>query len=195
MRRLIGFMVLAFAAAVCSLSASATNAADGDKEKEKGTGVVVDLDGLQATTPGNWKEEKPANKLRYMQFRLAKKGDDKDDAELVIFKGLGGGSKANIQRWKDSFVPPEGKTIDDVAKVEEIKIGGRPATLVDIHGTYKVKLQPFNPRSKVEQKANYRMLAIYYDGSDNPYQIKLTGPAKTIEVYKKGFDGWVKSFK
>ena len=39
------------------------------------------------------------------------------------------------------------------------------------------------------------MLAIYYDGADNPYQIKLTGPAKTVEAYKKGFDDWVKNFK
>lgn len=195
MRRLIGFMVLAFASAVCSPSASETNAADGDKEKAKGKGVVVDMDGLKSTTPSDWKEEAPANRMRLLQFRLTKKGDDKEDAELVIFKGLGGGVKANVQRWKDSFVPPEGKTIDDVAKVEEIKIGGRPATLVDIHGTYKVKLQPFNPRTKVEQKANYRMLAIYFDGADNPYQIKLTGPAKTVQAYKKGFDEWVKNFK
>ena len=115
MRRLIGFMVLAFLTAACSPSASESNAADGDKEK--GKGAVVDLDGLKSTTPGDWKEEAAANKMRYMQFRLPKKGDDKEDAELVIFKGLGGGSKANIDRWKGMFIPPEGKTIDDVAKV------------------------------------------------------------------------------
>ena len=72
----------------------------------------------------DWKEEKPANRMRLMQFRLSKKGDDKEDAELVLFKGLGGGSEANVKRWKDSFVPPEGKKIDDVAEVKEIKIGG-----------------------------------------------------------------------
>lgn len=193
MRRLIGFMVLAFMAAACAPSASESNAADGDKEK--GKGAVVDLDGLKSTTPGDWKEEAAANKMRYMQFRLPKKGDDKEDAELVIFKGLGGGSKANIDRWKGMFIPPEGKTIDDVAKVQEIKIGDRPAAYLDIQGTYEFSAQPFNPRSKKEKKPNYRMLAIYYDGADNPYQIKLTGPAKTVEAYKKGFDEWVKNFK
>lgn len=193
MRRLIGFMVLAFMAAACSSSTSESSAADGDKDK--GKGVVVDLDGLKSTTPGDWKEEAPANQMRFMQFRLPKKGDDKADGELIIFKGLGGGSKANVERWKKQFVPPEGKKIEDVAKVKEIKIGDRPAIYLDIQGTYLFNPAPFNPRSKPEEKPNYRMLAIYLDGADNPYQIKLTGPAKTVEAYKKGFDEWVKNFK
>jgi hypothetical protein len=191
MRRVIGCLILAFTTTACSPSASETNPADDDK----GKGVVVDLDGLQSTTPPEWKEEAPANRMRFLQFRLPKKGDDKEDAELVIFKGLGGGSKANVQRWKDQFIPPEGKKIDDVAEVKEIKIGDYPAVYLDIQGTYKVKLQPFNPRSKEEKKPNYRMLAIYFDGPKDVYQIKLTGPAKTVEAYKKGFDEWLKNFK
>jgi hypothetical protein len=195
MRRLIGFLMLAFVAAACSPTANESNAADGDTDKEKGKGVIVDLDGLKSTTPSDWKAEKPANTMRFMQFRLLKKGDDKEDAELVLFKGLGGSAKDNVQRWKDSFVPQDGKKIDDVAEVKEIKIGGHPAVYVDIQGTYKVRLQPFNPRSKVAEKPNYRMVAIYFDGPKDLYQIKLTGPAKTVEAYKKGFDEWVKNFK
>lgn len=195
MRRLIGFSMLAFVAAACSPTVGESNAADGDKDKAKSKGVIVDIDGLKSAAPGDWEEEAPANRMRFMQFRLPKKGEDKADAELVIFKGLGGGDKANVQRWKDSFTPPEGKKIDDVAEVKEIKIGGRPGVYVDIQGTYKVRLQPFNPRSKVEEKPHYRMLAIYYDGNKDVYQIKLTGPAKTVEAYKKGFDEWVKNFK
>jgi hypothetical protein len=195
MRRVIGFMVLALMAAACGPSASESNAADGDKDKDKPKGVVVDLDGVKSTPPGEWKEEAPANRMRYMQFRLPKKDGDKSDAELIIFKGLGGGGKANIERWKKQFVPPKDKKIDDVAKVKEIKIGDRPALYLDVEGTYLFNPQPFDPRSKTEEKPNYRMLAIYFDGSDNPYQIKLTGPAKTVEAYKKGFDEWVKNFK
>jgi hypothetical protein len=193
MRRLVSFLMLAFVAAACSPSASESNAAD--RDKDKGKGVVVDLDGLKSTTPGDWKEEAPSNRMRFMQFRLPKKGDDKEDAELIIFKGLGGGGKANVERWKKQFLPPKDKQIDDVAKVEEIKIGDRPALYLDIYGTYLFNPQPFNPRSKPEERPNYRMLAIYLDGADNPYQIKLTGPAKTVEAYKKGFDEWVKNFK
>ncbi len=191
MRRILGFVVLAFLVQACSPSASESTAADNDK----GKGVVVDLDGLKSTTPGDWKEEEPTNRMRLLQFRLPKKGDDKDNAELVIFKGITGEARANIKRWKEQFVPPEGKSIDEVAKVEEIKIGGHPATYLDVQGTYLFKAAPFNPNAKAEKKPHYRMLAIQFEGPKDVYHIKLTGPAKTVEAYKKGFDDWLKNFK
>lgn len=193
MRRLIGFMMLAFMAAACSPSASETSAADGDKNK--GNGVVVDLDGLKSTTPGTWKEEAPSNSMRLMQFRLPKKGDDKHDAELVVFRNISGSAKDNIARWKAQFTPPEGKKVEDVAKVEEFKVGGATLTYLDVSGTYLLKTRPFDPSDKGEKRPNYRMLAVQFEGPKNVYHIKLTGPAKTIEANKKGFDEWVKNFK
>jgi hypothetical protein len=193
MRHILGFIGLAFLALACNPSASESTAADGDKDK--GKGVVVTLDGLKSQAPASWKEEAPANRMRFMQFVLPKKGDDKDDAQLIIFKGLGGDSKANIARWKAQFVPPDGKKLDDIAKVEEIKIGGHAATYLDVQGTYKFNPQPFNPKSKTKNKPDYRMLAIHFEGPKDVYHIKLTGPAKTIDAYKKGFDEWLKNFK
>jgi hypothetical protein len=191
MRRILGFVVLAFLAQACGPSAGESTAADNDK----GKGVVVDLDGLKSQAPADWKEEEPSNRMRYLQFRLPKKGDDKDNAELIVFKGLGGDAQANVKRWKDQFVPPEGKTIDEAAKVEEIKIGGHPATYLDMRGSYLFKFPPFDPNAKVQKKPNYRMLAIHFEGPKDVYHIKLTGPAKTVEAYKKGFDDWLKNFK
>ena len=162
---------------------------------DKDSGVVVDMDGLRSRAPAAWKEQPPANRMRFAQFRLPKQGADKDDGELVIFKGLGGSAKANVQRWKDMFQPPAGKKIDDVAKVEEIKIGGRDAVYLDISGTYVFRARPFDPNSPKEKKPDYRMLAVQWDGPQAPYQIRLTGPAKTVEHYKKGFDEWLKGFK
>ena len=191
MRRILGFVVLAFLAQACGPSAGESTAADNDK----GKGVVVDLDGLKSQAPADWKEEEPSNRMRYLQFRLPKKGDDKDNAELIVFKGLGGDAQANVKRWKDQFVPPEGKTIDEAAKVEEIKIGGHPATYLDMRGSYLFKFPPFDPNAKVQKKPDYRMLAIHFEGPKDVYHIKLTGPAKTVEAYKKGFDDWLKNFK
>ncbi|HEY7329441.1 MAG TPA: hypothetical protein VH592_17515 [Gemmataceae bacterium] len=193
MRRLLGFLMLAFLAAACSPSANESNAADGDKDK--GKGVVVDLDGLKSTAPGDWKEEAPSNRMRFMQFRLPKKGDEKHDAELIIFRNISGTAKENVKRWKDQFTAPEGKTIDDVAKVEEMKVSGAELTYLDVSGTYTFKTRPFDPGDKGEKRPNYRMLAVQFDAPKNVYHIKLTGPAKTVETYKKGFDEWVKNFK
>jgi hypothetical protein len=39
------------------------------------------------------------------------------------------------------------------------------------------------------------MLGVHFEAEKNPYHIKLIGPAKTVEHYKKGFDEWLKGFK
>ena len=162
-------------------------------EDKKGT--VVDLDGLKSKTPAEWKEVAPSSKMRFMQFRLPKAEGDKEDAELQLFKGLGGSAKDNVKRWQDQFTPPKGKSIDDVSKITELKIAGHKATLLDVHGTYLFKARPFDPNDKGEKRPDYRLLAVHFDGPKNVYHIRLVGPAKTVEAYKKGFEEWLKNFK
>src|SRR5262249_44561313 len=162
---------------------------------DEAKGVVVEFDGLKSTTPASWKEETPSGKMRYKQFRLPKVEGDKADAELLIFRGLGGSAKENIQRWKGQFQPPAGKNIDDVSKVVEMKVAGAKATYLDVSGVYLFKARPFDADEKPEKRPDYRMLAVHMDGPKNVYHIKLVGPAKTIGHYKQGFDEWLKAFK
>ena len=132
MRHASWLIVLAIAAIpACSSSPAADEA----------KGTEVDLDGLKATTPASWKKEDPSNNFRWMQFRIPKVKDDKEDAELAISKGLGGGANPNVERWKASFKPPAGKSADESAKVEEIKIGGQKATYLDVSGTFTALLE------------------------------------------------------
>jgi hypothetical protein len=171
-----------------ALAAAGLRAAD-----NKGT--VVDLDGLKSAAPSTWKEEAPSNQMRLAQFKLPHAAGDSYDAELVIFKALGGSAADNVARWKGQFTPPEGKTANDVSKVTELKIAGRDATQLDIHGTYLYKKRPFDPNERGEKRADYRLIGIQFDGPANVYHIRLLGPAKTVEEYKKGFDEWLKNFK
>ena len=183
MRHAAWLMVLALAAVpACGVA----NGSSADEPK----GTEVDLDGLKATTPADWKKQEPSNQFRWMQFGVPKAKGDADDAELVMSKGLGGGAEANVARWKAAFKPPSGKSIDDAAKVGEITIGGVKATYLDVSGTYTV---PF--AQKADVRPDYRMLAVYYEGKDNVYTFKLVGPAATVEAAKKSFDDWLKSFK
>lgn len=181
----LALMVLA------GLSSMAWSADEGKKDK----GAVVTLDDVSSRTPATWKAERPANRMRFAQFLLPKQGDDENDAELIIFKGLGGSAKANVDRWKAQFLAPKDKTIADVSKVREIKIGGMEATRLDIHGIYKFKARPFDPSAPEERRAHYRMVAIQVEGPRDVYQIKLVGPDKTVEHFLKGFDQWIKDFK
>ena len=179
-----------FGAVALAVAAFVGLAAADDKK-----GTVVTLDGLSSRTPAEWKEEAPANQMRLTQFALPKVKDDKADAELVVFKGITGAAKDNVARWKGQFQPPKDKKIDDVAKVEEFKVGDVKVTYLDVEGTYLYKARPFDPQAKVEERPDYRMLALQFEGPKENYHIKLTGPAKTVEQYKKGFDDWIKAFK
>jgi hypothetical protein len=187
MRRAALFVVLALGALAFAAVTGRTDARD-----DKGT--EVEIDGVKMTAPAEWKAEKPTGGLapKYL-FRLPKKGDDKDDAELKIFEGLGGSAEANVERWKGTFVPPKGKSIDDVAKVEKMEVGGRKVTYLDISGSYKFR-DPSKPNAKEELRPDYRMLAVQINGKE-VYHLKLVGPAKTVDAYKKGFDDWLKTLK
>jgi hypothetical protein len=156
-------------------------------------GTVVTLDGLSAKTPADWKEGE-ATKLRFKVFSLP--GKDAGDAELVIFyfgEGGGGGTKANIERWKQMFRPPTGKDIDDVSKVTETKAGSVDVVRFEVTGTYLYKPNPM--AEKVEPRKDHKMVAIIYQSPKGPYFIRLVGPETTVNAHLKGFDSWLNSFK
>jgi hypothetical protein len=162
-----------------------------------GKGTEVTLDNLKSTAPANWKSQPPSNKFRAYQF-LVPGASDKDSAELVIFyfgAGSGGSVEDNINRWKGTFQAPQGKTIDQVSKVEKKKIAGAELTYLDIHGTFLSKNPPFDPNAKSERRENYRRFGVFFDSKNGPYFITLTGPAATLEREKKAFDSWLESFK
>lgn len=155
----------------------------------------VELGGLKSTPPAAWKEAPVASPMRLKQFTVPGKTGD---AELVIFffgQGQGGSAQANLDRWKQQFQPPAGKTLDDVSKVTTAKIGkAAKSTTLDISGTYLFKASPMAP-GEPEPRPNHRMLAVVLETEKGNYYIKLTGPAPTIEQNKKAFDGWLKAFK
>jgi hypothetical protein len=166
-----------------------------------GQGTVVDLGGLKSRTPAEWKEQpvSPIQKQggRLLHFVLPKVEGDKLDADVLVFYfgGQGGSVKENLPRWKGMFIPPQGKSIDEVTKVEEFKVGQVPVTSVDIHGTYKFKKAPFVPDEQAERRPDHRMIAVYFDSKNGPYYLRFVGPEKTVAHYKAGFDKWLRSFE
>lgn len=187
MRRYCGLATGPLIAAVLFAAASRTDAAE--------NGTVVELGHLKSRTPATWKEGAASNRMRLAQFILPKAEGDKYDAEVVIFQGISGSAKENIDRWKGQFNPPQGQSINDAAKVSETKVADADVAVLDVRGTYKFKAQPFNPNAKEELRPDYRMVGVVFTVSDKPYHIRFVGPAKTVEKYKSGFDEWLKAFK
>jgi len=151
---------------------------------------VIEIDGLTSTAPTDWIQELPTGDMRQAQFRLPGAGGG--DATLVVFRNIGGTAKANVERWKDQFT----KT-DVEPRVETFSLGGRDAALLDIQGTFDEgkSMAPHAGRMPPHQQPDYRMIAVHVDGKQGPFHIKLTGPARTVERYKQGFDDWLKAFK
>ena len=169
-----------------------TLAGDG---KNTAKGTVVRLDDLKSQTPADWKSEKPANRLRAYQFRLVRAKGDANDVELAILSDLTGTPEQNVKRWKDMFVPPDGKTLDDVSRVDMLKVGAVRVTYLDVHGTYLYTDRPFAPRSSAKPLPGYRMLAVMFQTPDGSHLIRLIGPASTVAAHKQAFDRWLKNFK
>ena len=161
----------------------------------------VEFGPYKSKAPEAWKSSAASNTMRVYQATLPKAEGDAEDAELVVFffgEGGGGGVKANIERWKGAIKAPEGKKIDDVSKVTEMKVNGDKITLtyLDIaEGMYMAKKQPFNPKSETVEKDGYRMLGVVIECEKGPYFVRVTGPKKTVEKHKKDFDEWVKGIK
>ncbi|MEY4190762.1 MAG: hypothetical protein RIR17_1498 [Planctomycetota bacterium] len=184
-------MIRIFPKALATMLASAVFAFSVAAQEKTG-GITID--GKKSPIPAEWKEEAPTNRMRYAQFVLPKVAGDTRDAEIVIFKGLGGSAQANIDRWKDQFKGPDGGKIGNNAKVTEIKVAGKPALYLDMKGSYLFKSAPFDPNAKAELLENYRMLATHVD-AESIYHIRLTGPDKTVQKYREGFEKWLANFK
>jgi hypothetical protein len=164
-------------------------------EDKKGT--VVEVVGLKATTPADWKEEAPSNRMRLAQFKLEKAKDDAEDAELSVFISPGGGGiDANLKRQVAKFKLADGVKPEDAIKEEKLKVAGYSAMLQDITGTFLLKAAPFDPNSKVTEKEKFRQLyCIFEDEDGKVVSFILVGPEKTIDKHKKAFTEFMTSFK
>lgn len=157
-------------------------------------GTVVKLDKLSSTTPADWKSEKPITRLRSHQFRLPGAKDAKD-AEIFIFPDLTKSVEENFTRYKDMFVPPEGKTVDDISKTAKIEVGKAKVSILDVEGTWQYRERPFDPKSKQETRPDSRVIFVIFNTDDGNYLIRLAGPNATVKQHAKAFYDWIKAFK
>ena len=151
----------------------------------------VELAGMKAAPPAEWKSEPPSNAMRMAQFKLPKADGDADDAELAVFMFPGGSGtvKQNLDRQLAKFLEDGRKD-----KTAKIKVGTIEATYQDVTGTFKKK--PFPMAEKFTPVAGQRQLYVVFEGGDGKqYYMTLLGGEKTVEKHKKGFEDWLKSFK
>src|SRR6476646_2839407 len=99
-----------------ALCAPAASAADPQKP--------VQIGSLHATPPAEWKAEKPVNRLRSHQFKLPSGEAGVADGEVNVRPQSSPKPEKEFPRWKAEFEPPDGKTLDDIAKESSFEVGG-----------------------------------------------------------------------
>jgi hypothetical protein len=156
----------------------------------------VKVNDLSAVPPADWKAEKPSNRLRSHQFRLPSGEKDVPDAEVSVYPESSPDVKKGHERWLATFVPPEGKTIEEASTVTKVAVAGAKAvTVLDVTGTWKYKERPQDPKSKEELRAEWRVVWVIVEGREESAHVRLAGPAAVVEKHKKGFDGWLAGLK
>ncbi len=159
------------------------------------TPVVVKFGKLSAEVPKDWTSEKPANRLRSHQFRLPSGEAGVADAELYVMPESNPDPAKSFPRWKASFVPPDGKTLDDMAKVSKFEVNGARVHLLDVSGTWRYRERPFDPKSKEELRPDYRAVWAIVVVGDEATHLRLSGPRAVVGKHYPAFEKWLKGMK
>ena len=158
-------------------------------------GTETKINGMKSTTPADWKSEKPSNLLRSYQFKLPG-AKDAGEAEVTVYPESHPNPAKSFPRHKAEFIPPEGKTIDDISKTEKWDVKGATVTVLDISGgTWKHKERPQDPTSKEMLLDNYRVVWVIVAEKDEATHIRLSGPKATVDKHYKAFEAWIKGLR
>ena len=158
--------------------------------------VAVKLGVLTAEAPAGWKREKPANLLRSFQFKLPSGDESLADAELAVYPESSPKVEAKFDEWRSTFVPPDGKTLDEVSKTSKFELPrGTTAHVLDVSGTWNYRERPKDPRSKRETRPEYRAVWVILVQKDETVHIRLSGPQTVIAKHYPAFETWLKSAK
>jgi hypothetical protein len=135
------------------------------------------------TDPAGWQKVPSGSPMRKATYKVPAAPKDPEDGELAVFyfRGEGGSTEANIQRWIGQF--PDAKPAD--AKRSQRNVSGMNQTIVEVEGTYSGGGMPGGPAAT--PKPQYRLIGAVVETPAGPYFFKLTGPKKTVEAAKSTF--------
>ena len=169
--------MLAVALAVC-LSAGPAGAGQGT---------------LRFSAPPEWLEQQPSSTLRVAEYLLPRLEGDVEDAELVVFYFGGGGGtvEANLERWTNQMLQPDGTPSAEVATTTSFLVGDLPVTLLEVPGTFAAEVRP-GSRMRY-YKPDFRLLAAVVETPAGPYFFKLTGPGRTVRRWADSFEATIES--
>ncbi len=166
-------------AATRSSSARATEKAQG------GTGAVR-ASSITWTAPESFKLVDSPSTMRLATYKIAHAEGDSEDAELSVTQ-VGGGAKANLDRWRGQFQSPNEREASDTT------VGDLKVSVIWLEGAYGG--MAMGPNAAATPKGDYALLGavVEWPGHGDPHFFKMTGPKKTVEAARPAFDELVHS--
>ena len=158
-------------------------------------GTTVEFGKLKAIAPASWKVEKPANRLRSHQFKLASPEKELADAEVIVLPESNANPEKAFPGWKKTFEPPDGKTLNEVTEASKFTVGNVVVHTLDISGTWNYRERPLDPKSKLEIKPEYRAVWMIVVVGEDAWHVRFSGPQKVVEKHLVDVIAWVKSLK
>ena len=137
--------------------------------------------------PDEWIVEDVSSPMRLAQFTLPRTEGDVEDGELTVFYfgGGGGAVDANLERWTNQMLQPDGSPSADVATTTSFMVGTLAVTLLDVSGIYAAEVRPGSGMRY--HKPGYRLKAAVVETPAGPYFFKLTGPEQTVRTWEDRF--------
>ena len=148
---------------------------------------------LRFEPPEDWIVEDVASPMRVAQFVLPKADGDAEDASLVVyfFGGAGGTVEANLERWTNQMLQPDGRPSTDVATTTSFLVRELPVTTLDVPGTFSAEVRPGSGMRY--HKPGFRLKAAVIETPNGPYFFKLTGPDRTVLRWDDRFATFIES--
>ncbi len=138
--------------------------------------------------PEGWQKAENPSPMRKATYKIPRAEGDPEDAEMSVSQA-GGSLDQNINRWSGQF--ERGK--DDTTARQDRKVGELSVTVVEIRGTFTGSGMP--GAAPAGPKPKWALLGAIVQTEGGSTFFKLTGPDKTIDAAKPGFDKLVESLR
>lgn len=148
--------------------------------------------GLSWTVPKGWIGA-PASSMRVATYRTPAAPGDPEGGEVAVFYfglGQGGGIDANVERWFAQMTPEAGSKKPSRS---QMKVGDIQITVCAAEGTYTGAMGMGAPSTG--PKKGFALEGAIAEGPGGAVFFKLTGPKKSVEKARTGFDALVKSLR
>ncbi len=142
------------------------------------TDEALDIGGVALGIPAGWVPMPASSSMRAAQYNVG------DSGQVVVFRGIGGGVDANIERWIGQVGSPVSP-----AERSSFEAGGVTVHTVELTGAYT----GMNMQGSTPTQENTTFFGAIIEGASTPIQIRLTIDADEADAAREQWNAFLTS--